>query len=276
MANISTSEITKLRQMTGAGIMDCKEALKEAEGDFEKAREVIREKGKAVASKRADNEASEGAVLATASGDSKKGALIVLNCETDFVAKNEDFLNLAQSILQKAVEDLPQDLQALKETKLQEKTVNEEIENITGIIGEKIELSYYDKIEAEKVASYIHPGNKVASIVGLNKANCDDQVAKDLAMQVAAMNPLGIDQNDIPQKEVDKEMDLIKQQIKQEGKPDHLVDKIAQGKIKKFYEENALLNQQFIKDNKKSVSDYLQEHDPELTVTAMKQYSIAG
>ncbi len=276
MTKISTAEITKLRKITGAGIMDCKEALTEANGDFDKAKEIIREKGKAMASKRSDREAAEGAVLAKTSDDKKKGVMIVLNCETDFVAKNSDFLNLANEILELALDKVPANLEELKESKINNGTVNEEITNKTGVIGEKIELSYYDFIKAEEVTAYVHPGNKVASLVGLNKSADDPQVGKDVAMQVASMNPLGIDKDDVPQSEVDKEMEIVKHQIREEGKPDELVDKIAQGKINKFFKESTLLNQSFIKENKKTVKQYIQEQDKELTVTAIKQYSIAG
>ncbi len=276
MAKISTAEITKLRKLTGAGIMDCKEALTEADGDFDKAKEIIREKGKAMASKRSDREASEGAVLAKTSDDRTKGVMIVLNCETDFVAKNSDFLNLANEILETALDKVPESLEELKETTLNSTTINEEIINKTGVIGEKLELSYYDYIKAGQVTAYIHPGNKVASLIGLNKSSDDEQIGKDVAMQVASMNPVGIDKDDVPRSEIDKEMEIIKHQIRQEGKPEELVDKIAQGKINKFFKESTLLNQAFIKENKKTVKQYIQEKDKDLTVTAIKQYSIAG
>jgi elongation factor Ts len=276
MVKISTAEITKLRKLTGAGIMDCKEALTEADGDFDKAKEIIREKGKAMASKRSDREASEGAVLAKASDDRTKGVMIVLNCETDFVAKNSDFLNLANEILETALDKVPESLKELKETTLNNTKINEEIINKTGVIGEKLELSYYDYIKAGQVTAYIHPGNKVASLIGLNKSADDEQIGKDVAMQVASMNPVGIDKDDVPQSEIDKEMEIIKHQIRQEGKPEELVDKIAQGKINKFFKESTLLNQAFIKENKKTVKQYIQEKDKDITVTAIKQYSIAG
>ncbi len=276
MVKISTAEITKLRKLTGAGIMDCKEALTEADGDFDKAKEIIREKGKAMASKRSDREASEGAVLAKASDDRTKGVMIVLNCETDFVAKNSDFLNLANEILETALDKVPENLKELKETTLNNTKINEEIINKTGVIGEKLELSYYDYIKAGQVTAYIHPGNKVASLIGLNKSADDEQIGKDVAMQVASMNPVGIDKDDVPQSEIDKEMEIIKHQIRQEGKPEELVDKIAQGKINKFFKESTLLNQAFIKENKKTVKQYIQEKDKDITVTAIKQYSIAG
>ncbi len=276
MTKISTAEITKLRKLTGAGIMDCKEALTEADGDFDKAKEIIREKGKAMASKRSEREASEGAVLAKASDDRTKGVMIVLNCETDFVAKNSDFLNLANEIIETALDKIPENLEELKETTLNNTTINEEIINKTGVIGEKLELSYYDYIKAGQVTAYIHPGNKVAALIGLNKSADDEQIGKDVAMQVASMNPVGIDKDDVPQSEIDKEMEIIKHQIRQEGKPEELVDKIAQGKINKFFKESTLLNQAFIKENKKTVKQYIQEKDKDLTVTAIKQYSIAG
>jgi elongation factor Ts len=276
MANITVADITKLRKNTGAGMMDCKQALTEANGDFDKAKEIIREKGKLVAAKRSDREASEGVVLAKTTDDAKTAAMIVLRCETDFVAKNADFVKLAENILDISLKNKPATLDELKQLKLDNGVAIEaEIENQTGIIGEKLDLSYYDMIEAEQTTAYIHPGNKVASIVGLNKDIDDKQIGKDVAMQVAAMNPAGIDKNDVPQAAIDKEMEFIKAEIKKEGKPDELVDKIAQGKLNKFFKEQTLLNQQFVKENKKSVQQYLQEADKDLTVKAFKQYSIA-
>ncbi len=273
MAHISVSDITKLRRTTGAGMMDCKKALEESAGDFTKAIEIIRKKGQAVANKRADREASEGVVLARVTSDDKLGVMIVLNCETDFVAKNQDFLGFAEKILNVALNEKPQDLESLKQLKLEDKTVSEKVIELVGIIGEKMELAYYDKLEGEMVISYIHPGNKLATLVAMNK-KCDPQVGKDIAMQVAAMNPVAVDKDDVSQEILDKEREIGREQALREGKPENIVDRIAEGKLQKFYKESTLLNQDFTKDSKKTVKQYLQENDKELEVKAFRRYSL--
>jgi elongation factor Ts len=275
MAEISTADVVKLRKSTGAGIMDCRNALQEADGDFEKAIEIIRKKGKLVASKRADREANEGVVLARTSDDLTRGGMIVLNCETDFVAKNNDFQHFAESILQLALEKQPKDLENLKNLNVENKTVADAIVEQIGIIGEKIDLSFYQKISATQVTAYIHPGNKLASLIGLNKSVTDPQVGKDIAMQVAAMDPVAVEQDQIPKHIIDKEIEIGKDQARQEGKPEEILEKIATGKLNKFFKEKTLLNQQFIKDNKKTIRQYLQEVDKELTVTGFVRYSLS-
>lgn len=274
MANITAADVNKLRKKTGAGMMDCKKALTQADGDFDKAIEIIREKGQAVAQKRSDREASEGVVFAKVTEDAKKGFIISLNCETDFVAKNDDFIKLANQIIDLALDKQPKDKDELLNLELNGKSVSETIKYQTGIIGEKLELAYYDFMEATRVTPYIHMDNKLATLIGLNKDNIDQQVGKDVAMQVAAMDPVAIDKDQVPQDIVDKELEIGRKQAKAEGKPDNLVDKIAQGKLGKYMKENTLLNQEFIKDSKKSVKQYLQEQDKELTVTDFKRYSL--
>jgi elongation factor Ts len=274
MANITAADVNKLRKQTGAGMMDCKKALTQAEGDFDKAIEIIREKGQAVAQKRSDREASEGVVFAKVTDDAKKGFIISLNCETDFVAKNDDFIKLANQIIDMAIDKQPKDKDELLNMDLNGKSVSETIKYQTGIIGEKLELSYYDFLEAAQVTPYIHMDNKLATLIGLNKDNIDQQVGKDVAMQVAAMDPVAIDKDQVPQDIADKELEIGRKQAKAEGKPDNLIDKIAQGKLGKYMKENTLLNQEFIKDSKKSVKQYLQEQDKELTVTDFKRYSL--
>ncbi len=274
MGTITAADVSKLRKMTGAGMMDCKKALQEADGDFDKAIEIIRKKGQAVANKRADREASEGVVLAGTTEDKKFGAMIVLNCETDFVAKNEDFISFAKSILDKALETRPADLEALKNTPLNGMTVQEGVVEKIGIIGEKIDLAYYGKMEAAYLQPYIHPGNKLASLVGFNKEIVDLQVAKDIAMQVAAMNPVAVDKDDVPEEIIEKEKEIGREQARREGKPENLLDRIAEGKLKKFFKESTLLNQEFIKDSKKDIRTYLKEYDPELKVTGFLRYSL--
>ncbi|MDY6801279.1 MAG: translation elongation factor Ts [Bacteroidota bacterium] len=274
MAQITASEVNKLRKSTGAGMMDCKKALVEADGDFDKATQIIREKGQAIANKRSDREASEGVVLAKTNDNNTKGVIISLNCETDFVAKNDDFVAIAEKILNKAVENFPADIDALKQIELDGKTIGDIVVEQSGIIGEKIELSFFDKLEAEYISAYIHSDKKLAALVGFSKAGIDEQVGKDVAMQVAAMNPVAVDENQVPQEVIDQELEIGRHQALAEGKPENLVDKIAQGKLGKFYKENTLVNQAFIKDSKMSIKQYLQQADKELTIKAFKRYSI--
>ena len=274
MAEISASEVAKLRKTTGAGMMDCKKALQEAEGDFNKAIEIIRKKGQAVANKRADREAGEGVVLAKANKDKSYGAMIVLNCETDFVAKNENFVALAVSILDKALEVKPTSLDELKSVKMDGITISEKLIEQIGIIGEKVELSAFEAIEAAAVQSYIHQGNKLATLVGFTKAGIDEQVYKDVAMQVAAMSPVAVDKDDVPEKVKQQELEIGAEQARREGKPEAMLDKIAQGKLAKFFKENTLLNQEFVKDNKMTIKDYLKSIDKELTVKNFKRITL--
>ena len=274
MATISSAEVAKLRRVTLAGMMDCKKALEESNGDFEKAIEIIRKKGQAVANKRADREASEGVVLAKVTPNAKMGALIVLNSETDFVAKNAEFISLANRILDFAVSNNPANLEELKSLKLDNTKIADKVVEYVGIIGEKLELAYYEKVEAAHVQAYVHPGNKLATLVGFSKAGFPAQVYKDVAMQVAAMNPISIDKNDVPEKTIAQELEIGKEQARRDGKPEEMLDKIAQGKLAKFYKENTLLNQEFVKDNKMTIRQYLQASDKDLTVTAFKRYTL--
>ena len=274
MVQISAADVSKLRRITGAGMMDCKKALEESGGDNEKAIEIIRKKGQAIANKRADRDASEGAVLAKVNSSGTMGVIITLNCETDFVAKNKNFVSFAQQIVDKAIEKNPADLDALKLIQIDGKTIADLVVEQIGIIGEKMELAYFDKIEAAKVVPYIHPGNKLATLVGFSKTT-EEQVGKDIAMQIAAMNPVAIDKGDVSAAMLEKEKEIGREQARLEGKPENMLDKIAEGKVQKFYKESTLLNQDFTKDSKKSVRQYLQESDKELKVTAFKRYSLA-
>lgn len=276
MSNISAAEVSRLRKTTGAGMMDCKKALQEADGNFEKAIELIRKKGQAVANKRADRDATEGVVLSKINQAGNKVAMIVLNCETDFVAKNEAFVEFADSILQLALANNPASLDELKNLKLGDVTVGENVIEQIGIIGEKLDLSYFSSISAPSVVSYIHPGNKLASAVGFNQENIDSQVAKDIAMQIAAMNPVAIDKEDVSQEVIDKEMEIGRDQAKREGKPENILDRIAEGKLNKFFKENTLLNQPFVKDNKKTIKQYLQEQNKDLTVTKFDRFGLSS
>jgi elongation factor Ts len=272
--SFTTADVVKLRKVTGAGMMDCKNALAEADGDFDRALEIIRERGKLVASKRADREATEGAVLAKVTDDKKFGALVVLNSETDFVAKNENFVAFTNKILNLALQNKPANLEELKNLQIDGRTVEAHVTEQTGVIGEKIDLSYYGKIEAETVVGYIHPGNKLATLVGFNKPGVDEQVTKDIAMQVAAMSPVSVDTDTIPQNVIEKELEIAREKFRQEGKPEAMLDKIAQGALQKWYKEVTLVNQAFIKDGKMTVKEYLEQHDKDLKVTGFERFGL--
>ncbi len=274
MANISAADVAKLRRATLAGMMDCKKALEEADGNFDKAVEIIRKKGQAVANKRADKEATEGVVLSGVSENGRTGALIVLNSETDFVAKNADFIELADKILSLAIEKKPANLEELKALQFEGAKVGEKVVEYIGIIGEKLDLSYYEKIEAPIVQAYVHPGNRLATIVGFTKEGLDVQVYKDVAMQVAAMNPVAVDKNMVPESVIAQEIEIGKDQARRNGKPEEMLDRIAQGKLAKFFKESTLLNQEFVKDNKMTVKQYMQSANKDLTVTEFKRYTL--
>lgn len=272
---ISAADVMKLRKATGAGMMDCKTALADADGDFNRAIDIIREKGKLVASKRADREATEGVVLAKVNESGKSGALVVLNCETDFVAKNEAFVAFAERILDAAIASNAADLETVKGLLLDGRTVENHVIEQTGVIGEKLDLPFFAKLDAESVVAYIHPGNKLSTLVGFNKAGVDVQVTKDVAMQVAAMNPVAVDKDSVPAEVVAKELEIAKEKFRQEGKPEAMLDKISQGALNKFFKESTLLNQAFIKENKQSVQEFLTSQDKGLTVTAFYRYNLA-
>ena len=272
--SFTTADVVKLRKVTGAGMMDCKGALADADGNFERAVEIIREKGKLVANKRADRDAAEGVVLAKVSEDKKTGAMVVLNCETDFVAKNENFVAFANSILSKALENNADSLEAVKSLTLDGRTIDAQVTEQTGVIGEKIELSYFSKINAETVVGYIHPGNKLATLVGFNKAGVDVQVTKDVAMQVAAMAPVAVDKDSVSQEVIEKELAIAKEKFRLEGKPEAMLDKIAQGALQKFFQDSTLLNQVYVKDGKITIREFLAQNDKGLTVTAFDRYTL--
>jgi elongation factor Ts len=274
MSEVKTADIAKLRKLTGAGMMDCKKALQESDGDIDKAIELIRERGKAIANKRADREAGEGAALAATSADKKTGAVVVLNCETDFVAKNQDFVDLTNNILKVALENKPADLEALKALKIGDRAIGDLVLDQSGITGEKFELSYYELLEGEMVVPYIHPGNKLATIVAFNKGGFDEQAGKDVAMQVAAMNPVAVYADDVPEKVRQQEFEIGREQARLEGKPENILDKIAQGKLQKFYKESTLMNQDFIKDSKMTIAAYLKSVDADLKVIGFKRVSL--
>ncbi len=272
---ITASDVKKLRDLTGAGMMDCKKALKESNGDYDKAIEYLRKKGQKVSAKRADRDANEGVVIAVVADDLSRGVVVKLSSETDFVAKNEDFINLTKDFAQIALDTFPDSLEELLQAKYKEITIGEKVAEQVGIIGEKIELASYEKIEAPMVVSYIHMGNKAAVIVGMNKK--DDsfvEVGKNVAMQAAAMKPIALDKDDVDATTVQKEIEIGMEQARNEGKPEEMLERIAMGKLNKFYKENTLLNQAYVKDNKKDIRSYVKSIDKDLEVIAFKHVKL--
>lgn len=274
MTEIKASDVAKLRQMTGAGMMDCKHALTETNGDFDKATDILRKKGQKVANKRADREATEGAVIAKSNSDHTFGVVLVLNCETDFVAKNEDFVKKAHLFANAAIAKKVTTLEELKQLSVDGHTIESEVINMTGIIGEKVNISFFNTLESPFVMPYIHPGNRLATLISLNKKVADEQVAKDVAMQVAAMAPVAVSKERIPKAVIDKELEIGRAIAIEEGKPASIIDKIAEGKLGKFFKENTLLSQDFIKDHKISVGDYLTHIDKDLTVVDFIRFTL--
>ena len=269
---VTIAEITKLRKLSGAGMMDCKKALEESNGDIEKAMEIIRKKGQAVAAKRSDREASEGCVLVKA--ENGFGAIIALKCETDFVAKNEDFVKLNQQIIDTAVAAKAKSLDEIKGLMLGNETVADAIIARSGITGEKMELDGYSYIESDNISTYDHQGkHMLCTMVALNKA-VDPQYGHAVAMQIAAMNPISINKDDVPEDVRQREFEIAADKARQEGKPEAMIERIAEGRMQKFYKENCLLNQEFIQDGSLSVADYLKKADKDCTVTAFKRFTL--
>jgi len=271
---ISAADVNKLRAQTGAGMMDCKKALMEANGDFEQAIDYLRKKGQKVAANRADKEAKEGYIIAKTNSDATKGYLVGLSCETDFVAKSADFVKFAEDLLDTAVNSGAQSIDELKSQKMGDLTVSDKLFDIIGKIGEKIDITAYEVIEAPKVVIYIHPGNRVVSMVGMSSSSALTEVGKDVAMQIAAMSPVAVDKDDVDSKTLEREIEIGKEQARAEGKPEEMLEKIAQGKLNKFYKENTLLNQQFIKDDKLDIRAYLEKSEKGLTVKMFRRVQI--
>lgn len=273
---ITAADVNKLRQITGAGMMDCKKALTEAGGDFEAAIDILRKKGQKVAGNRADREANEGVVLAKVNGDSTRAVLVALNCETDFVAKNQEFIDFTSKITDVALNGTFADTEALLDYAMDGRAIRDQITDLVGKIGEKMELQYAALSGAFAVA-YNHPGNRLATIIAFNK-NIDgiSEIGKDVAMQAAAMAPVALDKDDVDARTLERELEIAREQIRQEGKPEEMVEKIAQGKLAKFYKESTLLNQEFIKDNKLSVRQYVESKHKELAVTGFRRIAIGS
>jgi len=276
MTQITASQVNDLRKQTGAGMMDCKKALVETNGNLEKAIDVLRKKGQKVAAKRADRETTEGVVLSLTNKDNNIGGLISLNCETDFVAKNNSFIELANSILMLALNNECIDINSIKSLNIDgSMSVNDKLVEQTGVIGEKIELSNYFIIKSDYVTGYIHPGNKLAALVGFDTTfNGIAELGRNIAMQIAAMNPLGLDENGVSEEVINKEIEIGKDLARKEGKPEEMLERIAQGRLKKFFKENTLLNQAYIKDSKLTISQYLKSAGCDLNIVDFKRVNL--
>jgi elongation factor Ts len=274
MSKITAIEVNKLRKTTGAGIMDCKKALVEADGNFETAIELLRKKGQKVAANRADRDSSEGAVIARVNDDATSGILISVNCETDFVAKNDSYVALANKLADIALRHNTKEnfLSANYDESL---TVSEKLIEQTGVIGEKIEIGGFEHLEAPFVGSYIHAGNKIATLVSLSSSvEGAAEAAKNAAMQAAAMNPIALNEEGVNANIIEKEIEIAKDQLRQEGKPEAMLNNIAKGKIKRFFKDNTLVNQTYIKDSKISVSAYIKSVHAELIITGFKRLAL--
>lgn len=276
MSTISAADVNKLRQMTGAGMMDCKKALTETNGDFDAAVDFLRKKGAKVSAARADRDAKEGAIIAKTSADNKLGIIIQLSCETDFVAKNEDFVKFANSIADLALTHKPATADALKALDLGGQPLSERLMEQVGKIGEKIDVVKYEVVEANNVVAYIHGANRLGVLVAMNNAPSEANLVagKDAAMQVAALNPAAVDKDGVDATVIERELEIAKDQVRAEGKPENMIEKIAQGKLAKFYKENTLLNQEFVKDGSLTVAQMLDKAEKGLTVTLFKRVSL--
>ena len=274
---ITAQDVNKLRQMTGAGMMDCKKALTEADGDFDKAVEILRKKGQKVSASRSDRETSEGVVFIKEGDDQQEAVLISLNCETDFVAKNDDFLQAGEDVLAVAFKERPASVDELKQLKVGNLTVDEKLSELVGKIGEKIEIGSYEVLKGETVVSYIHANKKLGVLVALaNTGGKGEEAGKDVAMQIAAMNPAALNEEQVDQATIDQELRIGREQAEAEGKPEAMLDKIAQGRLKKFFKDNTLENQAFVKDNSLTVSKYLDSVNKGMKVTEFKRVSVSG
>lgn len=275
MANITAAQVNELRKQTGAGMMDCKKALVESEGDFEKATDILRKKGQKLASNRADRDANEGVVLSTAAADNKTAAIIMFNCETDFVAKNQEVIDFTNMLLGLGLEKGCKNAEELNNVEVDGRKIEEKVTDMIGKTGEKLTLSKFAVVSGERVFAYNHPGNRVASIAAFNKDVADEQTGKDVVMQIAAMAPVALDKDNVSEDIIAKEIEIGKDVARQEGKPEEMLEKIAMGKLNKFFKESTLLNQDFYKDTKKTVQQMLKDTDKDLTVIDFKRFALS-
>ncbi|MBC9910789.1 translation elongation factor Ts [Chitinophaga varians] len=273
MATITAADVNKLRQQTGAGMMDCRKALVESDGDFEKAVDYLRKKGQKVAALRSDRETKEGVIIAKVAADGKSGVIVGLGCETDFVAKNEDFVKFAQSIVELALSKGIKTLEDLNAAELDGATVADKVNDQVAKIGEKITLNKFEFVEAGGVTAYIHGNYRMGVLVAFSKP-VSEETGKDVAMQIAAMNPIAVDADSVPADVIAREKEIAVEQVKAEGKPAEMAEKIAAGKVNKFFKESTLLQQAFVKDNNKSVADYLKSVDADLKVFSFKRIAL--
>lgn len=276
--SVTAQDVNKLRQMTGVGIMDCKKALVEAEGDFDKAVDILRKKGQKVSASRAGRDAGEGVIVALTSPDNKTGVIVELNCETDFVAKNEEFGSFARQLAEAAIAHNPANVDALKELSINGRTIADINTDMIGKIGEKIEISKLITVTGENVVSYIHGNKKIGVLVALNKPASEATIAagKDVAMQIAALSPVAIDKDGVDANTIQREIEVGKEQARAEGKPEEMLEKIAQGKLNKFYKDSTLLNQEFVKDASLTVGKMLESVEKGLTVTDFKRVTVGN
>ncbi len=275
MANITAAQVNELRKQTGAGMMDCKKALVESEGDFEKAIDILRKKGQKLASNRADRDANEGVVLSKATADNKTAAIIMFNCETDFVAKNQEVIDFTNMLLELGLEKGCKNVEELKSIEVDGRKVEDKVIDMIGKTGEKLTLSKFQVVTGERAFAYNHPGNRVASVAAFNKDVADEQTGKDVVMQIAAMAPVALDKESVSEDVIAKEIEIGKDVARQEGKPEEMLEKIAMGKLNKFFKESTLLNQDFYKDTKKTVQQMLTETDKDLTVVDFKRFALS-
>ena len=272
---ITAKDVNKLRQMTGAGMMDCKKALVEADGDFDKAVEILRKKGQKISASRSDRETNEGTVFVKTSDDHKEGIVLSLNCETDFVAKNEEFQTTGNKVLETAFEHKPANLEELKKLKIGDLTIDEKLTELVGKIGEKINIGAYEILSGEMVVSYLHAGSRLGVLVAMENVGGDaEEAGRDVGMQIAAMKPIALDKDGVDQSTIDNELKIGREQALAEGKPDKIIDKIAEGKLNKFLKENTLANQAFVKDPSMTVSQYLDSVNKGMKVSAFKRVSV--
>lgn len=273
---ITAKDVNKLRQMTGAGMMDCKKALVEADGDFDKAVEILRKKGQKISASRSDRETNEGTVFVKTSDDNKEAVMLSLNCETDFVAKNEEFQSVGNAILDVAFQNKPANVEELQKLKVGDLSVEEKLTELVGKIGEKIDIGTYETLSSEMVVSYIHAGSRLGVLVALENVGGDaEEAGKDIGMQIAAMKPVALDKDEVDQSTIDRELEIGRDQARSEGKPDNIIEKIAQGKLNKFFKENTLVNQAFVKDPGMSVAQYLDSVNKGMKVVAFKRVSVS-